>query len=177
MSATVGSIISTNKLGDPYPSKELSEYEVSSFLKLSSTSQDSYTKLLIKKGQAEGNKFCGTSYTVDGIVGPNTKKLIVQCLQLALNKDYNAGLDIDGVYGLRTESVLKNRHVKFQETQWLATFAQIALYIHGCDPKGVEYPGKIGYGCDAALGDYQTKAGLNSDRIVAKNTIKSLCYV
>lgn len=179
MSATVGSIISDNGLNDPnktYQGQVSTKPRLSS--RSSSTSQeDSYTKQLIKKGQSEGNKFCGTSYTVDGVVGPDTKKLVVQCLQLALNKDYNAGLDVDGTYGPKTESALENRYVKFQETQWLATFVQIALYIHGCDPKGVEYPGNIGYWCDAALGNYQTNAGLNSDRIATKNTIKSLCYL
>lgn len=140
------------------------------------TNQESYKVKLIKEGQSEGNTFCGTSFSVDGIVGPNTKKLTVMCLQVALNKDYGAKLTVDGSFGPKTKAALGNHYVKFGETQWLATFVQIALYIHGYDPKGVEYPGHIGYGCDAAIGNYQSDHGLNPDHTAGKNTITSLCY-
>ena len=141
-----------------------------------STNQESYKVKLIKEGQSEGNTFCGTSFSVDGIVGPNTKKLTVMCLQVALNKDYGAKLTVDGSFGPKTKAALGNHYVKFGETQWLATFVQVALYIHGYDPKGVEHPGHIGYGCDAAIGNYQSDHGLNPDRTAGKNTITSLCY-
>ena len=140
------------------------------------TNQESYKVKLIKEGQSEGNTFCGTSFSVDGIVGPNTKKLTVMCLQVALNKDYGAKLTVDGSFGPKTKAALGNHYVKFGETQWLATFVQVALYIHGYDPKGVEHPGHIGYGCDAAIGNYQSDHGLNPDRTAGKNTITSLCY-
>lgn len=161
-------IVDTNKI---YPGQVL-------ILKkpTGSTNQESYKVKLIKEGQSEGNTFCGTSFSVDGIVGPNTKKLTVMCLQVALNKDYGAKLTVDGSFGPKTKAALGNHYVKFGETQWLATFVQVALYIHGYDPKGVEHPGHIGYGCDAAIGNYQSDHGLNPDRTAGKNTITSLCY-
>lgn len=171
---TVNDIAQKNGIVDPnkiYPGQVL-------ILKkpTGSTNQESYKVKLIKEGQSEGNTFCGTSFSVDGIVGPNTKKLIVMCLQVALNKDYGAKLTVDGSFGPKTKAALGNHYVKFGETQWLATFVQIALYIHGYDPKGVEYPGHIGYGCDAAIGNYQSDHGLNPDHTAGKNTITSLCY-
>lgn len=174
---TVDDIANKNGIVDPnkiYPGQVLTISGSSSGS--SSSSGESYKTKLIKKGQSEGNRFCGTSYAVDGSVGPNTKKLVVMCLQIALNKDYGAKLTVDGSFGPKTKAALGNHYVKFGETQWLATFVQIALYIHGYDPKGVEYPGHIGYGCDAAIGNYQSDHGLNPDRTAGKNTITSLCY-
>ena len=174
---TVDDIANKNGIVDPnkiYPGQVLTISGSSSGS--SSSSGESYKTKLIKKGQSEGNRFCGTSYAVDGSVGPNTKKLVVMCLQVALNKDYGAGLTVDGSFGPKTKSALGNHYVRFGETQWLATFVQIALYIHGYDPNGVEYPGHIGYGCDAAIGSYQSDHGLNPDHSAGENTITSLCY-
>ena len=171
---TVNDIAQKNGIVDPnkiYPGQVLIIKKPTG-----STDQESYKVKLIKEGQSEGNTFCGTSFSVDGIVGPNTKKLTVMCLQVALNKDYGAKLTVDGSFGPKTKAALGNHYVKFGETQWLATFVQIALYIHGYDPKGVEYPGHIGYGCDAAIGNYQSDHGLNPDHTAGKNTITSLCY-
>lgn len=171
---TVNDIAQKNGIADPnkiYPGQVLIIKKPTG-----STNQESYKVKLIKEGQSEGNTFCGTSFSVDGIVGPNTKKLAVMCLQVALNKDYGAKLTVDGSFGPKTKAALGNHYVKFGETQWLATFVQVALYIHGYDPKGVEYPGHIGYGCDAAIGNYQSDHGLNPDRTAGKNTITSLCY-
>ena len=171
---TVNDIAQKNGIVDPnkiYPGQVLIIKKPTG-----STNQESYKVKLIKEGQSEGNTFCGTSFSVDGIVGPNTKKLTVMCLQVALNKDYGAKLTVDGSFGPKTKAALGNHYVKFGETQWLATFVQIALYIHGYDPKGVEYPGHIGYGCDAAIGNYQSDHGLNPDHTAGKNTITSLCY-
>lgn len=171
---TVNDIAQKNGIVDPnkiYPGQVLIIKKPTG-----STNQESYKVKLIKEGQSEGNTFCGTSFSVDGIVGPNTKKLTVMCLQVALNKDYGAKLTVDGSFGPKTKAALGNHYVKFGETQWLATFVQVALYIHGYDPKGVEHPGHIGYGCDAAIGNYQSDHGLNPDRTAGKNTITSLCY-
>lgn len=171
---TVNDIAQKNGIADPnkiYPGQVLIIKKPTG-----STNQESYKVKLIKEGQSEGNTFCGTSFSVDGIVGPNTKKLTVMCLQVALNKDYGAKLTVDGSFGPKTKAALGNHYVKFGETQWLATFVQVALYIHGYDPKGVEHPGHIGYGCDAAIGNYQSDHGLNPDRTTGKNTITSLCY-
>lgn len=171
---TVNDIAQKNGIVDPnkiYPGQVLIIKKPTG-----STDQESYKVKLIKEGQSEGNTFCGTSFSVDGIVGPNTKKLTVMCLQVALNKDYGAKLTVDGSFGPKTKAALGNHYVKFGETQWLATFVQVALYIHGYDPKGVEHPGHIGYGCDTAIGNYQSDHGLNPDRTAGKNTITSLCY-
>lgn len=163
---TVNDIAQKNGIVDPnkiYPGQVLIIKKPTG-----STNQESYKVKLIKEGQSEGNTFCGTSFSVDGIVGPNTKKLTVMCLQVALNKDYGAKLTVDGSFGPKTKAALGNHYVKFGETQWLATFVQVALYIHGYDPKGVEHPGHIGYGCDAAIGNYQSDHGLNPDRTAGK---------
>ena len=126
---TVNDIAQKNGIVDPnkiYPGQVLIIKKPTG-----STNQESYKVKLIKEGQSEGNTFCGTSFSVDGIVGPNTKKLAVMCLQVALNKDYGAKLTVDGSFGPKTKAALGNHYVKFGETQWLATFVQVALYIHG----------------------------------------------
>lgn len=119
---------------------------------------------VIACGQLSANNYVGHhAIEVDGIVGPNTRKMAVRVLQHSMNLDYNSGLEEDGIKGRLTNNALGNHYVKRGETQYMVTCMEILALLHGVDPKGVEYPGTYGGGLTEALGrDYCDSAFINS---------------
>ena len=128
----------------------------------------------VKAGQTHCNNFCPANLTVDGVCGSATYTGLRKALQTALNLDYGANLKVDGIVGTGTKNALGNHYVKKGETQFLATFVEIALYCRGYNPGGVECPGTVGSGCDAAIRQYQKDHGLSVDGSAGRNTILSL---
>lgn len=129
---------------------------------------------LVKAGQIHANNFCGAGLVVDGIRGTNTKRAGIMAIQHAMNLDYNAGLDVDGEWGPKSEAALRNHYVKKGETQYLVTAIEINLYLNKYNPNGVESPGEAGSGFDAAVRQYQKDHDLTVDGIAGYDTIKSL---
>lgn len=132
-------------------------------------------KDLIKAGQQHLNNFCGAGLTVDGSCGPLTVAGIIKGLQTACNLDYSTELKVDGIWGPKTEKALGNHYVKKNETQYLVTFVEAALYCRGYNPKGCESPGTFGSGCQNAVIQFQKDNGLEPDGVAGKNTILKLC--
>lgn len=132
-------------------------------------------KDLIKAGQQHLNNFCGAGLTVDGSCGSLTVAGIIKGLQTACNLDYSTELKVDGVWGSKTEKALGNHYVKKNETQYLVTFVEAALYCRGYNPKGCESPGTFGSGCQNAVIQFQKDNGLEPDGVAGKNTILKLC--
>ena len=132
-------------------------------------------KDLIKAGQQHLNNFCGAGLTVDGSCGSLTVAGIIKGLQTACNLDYSTELKVDGIWGSKTEKALGNHYVKKNETQYLVTFVEAALYCRGYNPKGCESPGTFGSGCQNAVIKFQKDNGLEPDGVAGKNTILKLC--
>lgn len=106
----------------------------------------------IAMGQKALNDFVGHNLIrVDGVVGPNTRRMKIRALQHALNLDYNADLKEDGLYGSKTEKALGTHFVRYGETQYLVTFIEIMVWVSGGNPNGVEKPGIYGDGLKRAL--------------------------
>ena len=101
---------------------------------------------LIKKGQKEAINFTGVKIATDGIAGFDTNKMKSRVLQRALNKDYNAQLVCDGVFGTASKRTLGSHYVKKGEKQYMVSAAEILMLLNGIDPNGVEYPGTYGNG-------------------------------
>lgn len=129
---------------------------------------------LIRGGQIHANNFAGAGLTPDGFRGPKTVQGVIKCLQTALNLDYKFKLKVDGSAGPATKEALGDHYVTLGETQYLATFVQIALMCKGYDPKGVECPGNVGNGCYSAIKQYQKDHGLTVDGSAGRVTILSL---
>lgn len=106
----------------------------------------------IAKGQTESIKFTGHGIEVDGIRGRETMEQMARVLQVAMNYDYNAGLEEDGIFGPKSRKAIKGHYVKRGETQYMVTALEIIMYLRGKNPKGVEYPGEFGPGLEAAVG-------------------------
>ena len=107
---------------------------------------------LIRYGQEQAVKFTGVDMLIDGIRGEETNRQIRRCIQKAINLDYGLHIKEDGYFGNETRGALGKHFVKYGETQWLVTALQIAAYMKGLDPNGVEKPGHYGDGLAKALG-------------------------
>lgn len=107
---------------------------------------------IVLKGQKASIDFTGHSILCDGIIGPETRRQMVKVLQTAMNKDYEAGLKVDGVLGSKTKAALGCHYVKRGETQYMVTALEIILYLKGVEANGIEYPGTYGSGLEAAVG-------------------------
>lgn len=111
-------------------------------------------KFVIKCGQQAANDYLGEDYhiEVDGIVGPDTRRTAKRVLQKAMNDDYGAELELDGVIGRLSRDAGKGHYIKKGEVQYMVTCAEILSLLNCKNPNGVEYPGKFGNGLEAALG-------------------------
>lgn len=98
------------------------------------------------------------------------RKIKIQILQTALNKDYQSALDIDGIWGPATDRALNQHYVMYEETQYMVTAAEILLLLHGYNPKSVEFPGIFGSGMLAAVKTFQKAHGLAISGICDRET-------
>ena len=107
---------------------------------------------VIRQGQIASIEFTGHTIGADGIRGAETRAQAVRVLQHALNLDYKAGLEEDGIFGAKSRRAIDGHYVQKGETQWMVTAAEILLMLLGRDPHGVEHPGTFGTGLAAAAG-------------------------
>ena len=128
----------------------------------------------VKAGQAISNIILGTNIAEDGKRGSDTRKNATKILQWAMNKDYDAGLEIDGKAGTETKAALGQHTVRLGETQYMVTALEVLLLLGGYNPHGVELPGEFGSGCAKTTGQYQSDTGLEVDRIGGRDTFLRL---
>ena len=129
---------------------------------------------IIRDGQVHARNFAAQGLSADGIRGPKTKQASVKVLQQGMNKDYKSGLELDGLWGQKSEAALKWHYVRMGEKQYMVTALEILLMLHGYNPNGVENPGYFGDGLEKAVKQYQEDHGLTVDGIAGYNTFKSL---
>lgn len=138
----------------------------------STTTTTSYVgKDYVRKAQVHISNFTGTAISSDGIIGTETRKGIVKCLQRTLNLDYKSGLAVDGCRGNATNVALGNHYVKRGETQYLVTFVEIGLMALNYYNGSVESPGVFGGGLETAVRNFQKANGLVCDGICGRNSI------
>lgn len=107
---------------------------------------------IVASGQRHSINFTGVTILVDGIRGRETTRNMIRCLQEAANRDWGAGLQVDGFKGPKTEKAFEGHFIKYGETQFMVTAVEICMYCMGRDPAGVEHPGKFGDGLAKAAG-------------------------
>ncbi|MBR4672821.1 MAG: peptidoglycan-binding protein [Bacilli bacterium] len=116
------------------------------------------------------NKHYNTGLYVDGIYGPATNKGLVKALQMELNTQFNAGLVIDGIFGPATKS--KCISLRYGAEGWITWTAQCELYCRGYYLKFLD-----GVYKDATINqvcNFQRNNGLDDDGICGKNTFEKL---
>src|SRR5699024_4287317 len=91
--------------------------------KKTSKNKSSSSKSIVKGIQ----KWIGTK--ADGANGPKTQKALTKKLQSELNKQFNAGLAVDGIWGAKTYNAVVNVNPGARGN--LTKVLQAALYLNG----------------------------------------------
>ena len=86
---------------------------------------------------------------VDGVYGNQTKTVLIKKLQAVLNEQYGANLAVDGIFGNQTASAVRN--LKKGDTGDLIAVLQGFLICHGYDTGGLD--GDFGNMTDKAVRD------------------------
>lgn len=125
------------------------------------TSHDNYIKTL--------QRAIGT--TADGIAGKNTWKALTKKLQTELNKQFNAKLAVDGIFGTKTQNACVTvSHGAKGEITWVL---QAALYFKGYDEVG-KADGIFGDKTLQAVKNFQKENKLTVDGKAGKKTFAKL---
>ena len=98
-------------------------------------------------------------------------KYIVRYLQQVLNSDFKAGLVVDGLYGSKTEAVVKAHLLKAGSRGAYVTWLQKALINRGYK---ISADGIFGTQTKEALIKYQKSRGLSADGIAGSATVKAI---
>lgn len=98
-------------------------------------------------------------------------KYIVRYLQQVLNEQYKAGLTIDGLYGPKTEAVIKQHYLKQGDKGVHVEWLQKALVNRG---HKIDVDGSFGPATLQALKQYQKSRGLTVDGFAGVGTHKAI---
>jgi peptidoglycan hydrolase-like protein with peptidoglycan-binding domain len=127
------------------------------------------TKSSIKEIQAMIKSKYNFNLSVDGIYGPETKKMLIKALQTELNKQYNAHLEVDGIFGNKTKSKCPNVKVGAK--------GNITLLINSkliCLGYNALMSDTYSSQTQNAIIQFQKSHGLLADGICGKNTFEKL---
>lgn len=99
-----------------------------------------------------------------------TRVALLKVLQSELNKQFGAGLAVDGIWGPKTKAACVNvrKGAKGNITKCL----QAALICNGYDTNG--FDGIFGSGTESAVKKFQAASGISVDGIAGKNTFAKL---
>jgi N-acetylmuramoyl-L-alanine amidase len=115
------------------------------------------------------NRTYNAGLAVDGIYGPATKRALVRALQTELNETYNAGLISDGIFGAKTKAAI--RPLRRGARSNLVYVLQALLFFKGYD---IAVDGIFGAGTENAVRAFQQANGLSVDGIAGGNTFEAL---
>lgn len=132
------------------------------------------TENLVKKAQNALNRYFGFELVVDGICGNKTLSALRQAIQIALNLDMRCGLAVDGDIGYCTKRELGKLNIQYRAVGYVVTVVEIAMYLHGIDANGIEYPGQVGTGLCNAVMNYQKQNGLTVNGNLTAETLLSI---
>ena len=99
---------------------------------------------------------------------------IVKSLQKALNKDYNCGLEIDGIIGPLTTKAVNNNMVRNFTVGEFARWVQERLIAKGYSLNEFGVDGRYGNESEKKVKEFQVNCGIDVDGIVGINTVNRL---
>jgi GH25 family lysozyme M1 (1,4-beta-N-acetylmuramidase) len=103
---------------------------------------------------------------VDGVAGDNTHEFMVRKLQSELNAQFDAGVDVDGVFGPITKAACVT--VRRGARGNLTKLIQGVLIVNGLTKGG--FDGIFGDGTADDVGTFQRRHGIADDEVVGKVT-------
>ena len=112
----------------------------------------------------------GYNTTVDGIAGPQTNSNIVKVYQNELNKQFKAGLKVDGEYGDKTYAASWHTISKGANGN-ITKSIQAALTAKGYE---VEFTGYYGDDTEYTVAGYQNDIGMTPTGVVDQDTTSQL---
>jgi N-acetylmuramoyl-L-alanine amidase len=115
------------------------------------------------------NNTYNAGLNVDGIWGPASRRALVRALQMELNHTYNANLVADGVFGVRTKAAIPAVRQGMRGN--LVFILQAALHIAGYN---VTPDGIFGPATQNAVRQFQQDARLTVDGVAGGNTFERL---
>ena len=107
---------------------------------------------------------------VDGIYGAQTKTALIKELQTVLNDQYGANLAVDGIFGNKTASAIRN--IKKGSQGNYVKVLQGFLICKGYNTGGLD--GDFGIQTDKAVRAFQSDNGLYVDGVAGKATFAAL---
>jgi N-acetyl-anhydromuramyl-L-alanine amidase AmpD len=114
----------------------------------------------------------GLNITVDNVAGPETKKAIVIGLQKEHNKQFERGLVVDGVFGIKTHTACEKLRIGAKGN--ITYLLQARLACLGYNTNGVD--GVFGNGTLNAVKQFQKAKGIVVDGVVGQVTWGKLFY-
>ena len=99
---------------------------------------------------------------------------IVKSLQRALNKDYNCGLDVDGIIGPLTTKAVNNNMVRNFSVSEFAKWVQERLIAKGYSLNEFGVDGRYGDESEKKVKEFQANCDIDVDGIVGINTVNRL---
>ena len=99
---------------------------------------------------------------------------IVKSLQKALNKDYNCGLDVDGIIGPLTTKAINSHMVRNFTVGEFAKWVQERLIAKGYSLNEFGVDGRYGNESEKKVKEFQANCGIDIDGIVGINTVNRL---
>lgn len=102
--------------------------------------------------------------------GPQTKKALTKILQNEMNKQFGAGLAVDGIFGSKSKAAWRN--IKQGMSGNITKAIQGFLICYGFDTNG--FDSQFGEGTADAVRKYQVSRGLSADSVVGKVTISKI---
>ena len=99
---------------------------------------------------------------------------IVKSLQRALNKDYNCGLDVDGIIGPLTTKAVNNNMVRNFTVGEFARWVQERLIAKGYSLNEFGVDGRYGNESEKKVKEFQANCGIDVDGIVGINAVNKL---
>ena len=108
------------------------------------------------------------------VLKDNSKEEIVKSLQRALNKDYNCGLDVDGIIGPLTTKAVNNNMVRNFTVGEFAKWVQERLIAKGYSLNEFGVDGRYGDESEKKVKEFQANCDIDVDGIVGINTVNRL---
>lgn len=115
------------------------------------------------------NDTYGAKLDVDGIWGPKSNKAMIVAVQTLINKRVKAKIDVDGIWGAESKRSFGTYANK--NTGDMVKLIQCMLVVHG---SSIDMDGIFGNKTLAAVKTFQKKSGLSPDGIVGKDTMTKL---
>ncbi len=123
----------------------------------------------IKSIQSTLNSRYSSNINIDGIFGPDTKKLFIKGLQTEFNNQFKSNLDVDGIFGSKTKKACPV--LKKNDSGNITYLVQAMLFIKGYN---IEVDGIYGDKTIKAVKSFQKSNKLAVDGLCGKNTFEKL---